>query len=148
ATNSPNWRSCAGLHEGRHAIMRPAGMGMHGGPIWLRRDDSILQQELPKGILRRMIRFAAPHRKMIVLFLCLIVVDAGVTNINPLIIRSLINNGIGGHDTDLIVRLGLLMATVSLTDALLTLGQTYVSARVGQSVLFDMRTKVFSHVQR
>jgi ATP-binding cassette subfamily B protein len=125
------------------------GMGFGGSP-W-RRDASVLQEELPKGILRRMARFAAPHRRMILVFLGIICLDAAVSNVNPLLFRTIVDNitaKVGGHDTSLIVRLAGLAALFSVTDALLTLCQTYVSARIGQSVLFDMRTRVFAHVQR
>ncbi len=62
-----------------------------GGPAgWhvmrsLSRDPSVTERRLPPGTIRRIARFAAPYKNYLVWFLALIVVDAGVGNVNPLI---------------------------------------------------------------
>ena len=132
------------------------GMGMgrgHGGPGFglmrsFRRDQSVVHQQLPPGIVRRIGRFAAPYRRMLVVFLVLIVVDAVIGAANPLIYRAIIDNGIRYHRTHLIVGLALLVGLLALADAGLTLGQRWVSARIGEGLIFDMRAKVFAHIQR
>jgi ATP-binding cassette, subfamily B, bacterial len=131
------------------------GMGMrgHGGPGFglmrsFRRDQSVVHQQLPPGIVRRIGRFAAPYRRMLVVFLVLIVVDAVIGAANPLIYRAIIDNGIRFHHTGLIVKLALLVGILALADAGLTLGQRWVSARIGEGLIFDMRAKVFAHIQR
>ena len=99
--------------------MSMAGHGMGGGGGGgqfgsvmrsMRRDDSVIKQEISKGTARRMMRFARPYRRILIWFLVLVVVDAVIGVINPLLFRSIINNGILGHDKDLIVRLALIAA--------------------------------------
>ncbi len=68
------------------------GMGRPG-----RRDRSILDEELNSGTMRRVMRLALDYRGLLAIFLALVVVDAVLTTINPLILRSIINNGIGGR---------------------------------------------------
>ena len=121
-------------------------MGM-GRPGW-RRDRSVLDEELKKGTLRRVMRMALDYRGMLAVFLALVVVDAVLTTINPLILRDIINNGIGGHDTQLIIQLALLAAVIATLDMGVSLVQRYVSSRIGETLIFDLRRKVFAHVQR
>jgi ATP-binding cassette subfamily B protein len=92
-------------------------------------------------------RFAAPYRRILGVFLGLIVVDALIGVWNPLIYREIIDGGIAKHDAHLIILLGLLLAALALVDALLSLAQRYISSRVGEGLIYDMREKVFGHVQ-
>jgi ATP-binding cassette subfamily B protein len=92
-------------------------------------------------------RFAAPYRKILGVFLGLIVVDALIGVWNPLIYRQIIDGGIAKHDSRLIVALAALLAGLALADALLSLAQRYISSRVGEGLIYDMREKVFGHIQ-
>ncbi len=133
------------------------GMGMGGGGHGgmgmglmrsLRRDNSVLQQQLPKGIVRRIATFARPYRKALGVFLVLIIIDAVIGAANPLIYRSIIDTGIGKHRPDLIVELALIVAGLAVFDAVLSLWQRWVSARIGEGLIYDMRTRVFTHIQK
>jgi ATP-binding cassette subfamily B protein len=128
-------------------MMGPGG-GAWGGMRSMRRDSSVTHQKLAPGTARRILRFAAPYKRMLGVFLVLIVVDAVIGVANPLIYREIINKGILGHRSGLIVALALLVAGLALADAALSLGQRYFSARVGEGLIFDMRSKVFAHIQR
>jgi ABC-type multidrug transport system, ATPase and permease components len=128
-------------------------MGGGGGGGWglmrsFRRDESVTSQKLSPGILRRIARFAKPYRRMLVVFLVLIVLDALLSAANPLIYRAIIDDGILPHDSGVVVRLALLLAVLALSDVVLSLWQRWISARVGESLIFDMRTQVFAHFQR
>jgi ATP-binding cassette subfamily B protein len=128
-------------------------MGPGGGPTWggmrsFRRDSSVKHQQLAPGTARRILRFAAPYKRMLAVFLVLIVIDAVIGVANPLIYRDIINNGILGHRSGLIVALAVLVGGLAIASAVLSLGQRYFSARVGEGLIFDMRSKVFAHVQR
>ncbi len=114
----------------------------------LRRDQSVTEQKLPPGITRRIARFARPYRAMLGVFLVLIVVDAVIGAANPLIYRGIINDGIMKHNTHLIILLAIVVGLLALADAGLSLWQRWVSARIGEGLIFDMRSKVFEHVQR
>jgi ATP-binding cassette subfamily B protein len=129
------------------------GMGGGGGQFGgvmrsMRRDDSVTQQHVTKGTTRRMFGFARPYRTILIWFLVLVIIDAVVGIINPLLFRSIINNGIYGHDKQLIINLSLIAALVALVDTGLTIGIRWVSAKVGEGLIFDMRSQVFEHIQR
>ena len=127
------------------------GMGGGGGGGLMRsfrRDESVTSQKLSPGILRRIARFARPYRRMLLVFLALIILDALLSAANPLIYRAIIDDGILPHDSGVVVKLALLLALLALSDVALSLWQRWISARVGESLIFDMRTQVFAHFQR
>ncbi|MDB5063958.1 MAG: transporter related protein [Chloroflexi bacterium] len=123
---------------------------MQWGPSMrsFRRDDSVKRHRLAPGTARRMAAFARPYRRMLAGFLALVVVDAAIGTANPLIFREIINGGIVHHNSRLVVGLALLVAALALVDAGLALGQRLLSSRVGEGLIFDLRARVFGHVQR
>jgi ATP-binding cassette subfamily B protein len=125
--------------------MRPAGMGMGRS---LRQDRSVLNKSVRPGTWRRMFRFVWPYRLILGGFLALVVVDAAISVVNPLIYREIINRGILGRDSGLVVGLALLLGGFAIVDAGLSILMRWVSAKVGESIIFDLRTDVFAHVQR
>ncbi len=129
------------------------GMGGGGGQFGgvmrsMRRDDSVTQQRVTKGTARRMARFARPYRRILAWFLVLVVVDAVIGVINPLLFRSIIDKGIPEHNKSLIIGLALVAAVLAIVDTGLTIGIRWVSAKVGEGLIFDMRSQVFEHIQQ
>jgi ATP-binding cassette subfamily B protein len=113
-----------------------------------RQDRTILAHRVKKGTTRRMLRFAVPYRKILSLFLPLVIIDAALGAVNPLILRAIIDRGILGHNRGLVIDLALLAAGIALLDAVVSLLERRASAIVGEGLIFDMRAKVFRHVQR
>jgi ATP-binding cassette subfamily B protein len=113
-----------------------------------RRDESVTSQKLSPGIVRRITRFAAPYRRILSVFLALIILDALLSAASPLIYRAIIDDGILPHDSGLVVELALVLAALAVADAALSLWERWISARVGEGLIFDMRTQVFAHFQR
>ena len=112
------------------------------------RDRSVVDHRVAPGTGKRMLRFASPYRRLIVFFLVLVVVDAVLGAVNPLIIRSIINTGIIGGDRDLVIELSLLLAGLAVADAGLSLVQRWISASLGEGIIFDLRSQVFGHIQK
>ncbi|WP_179519544.1 ABC transporter ATP-binding protein [Nocardioides perillae] len=120
------------------------------GPAFrtLRTDRSVAQQRLDRSTVRRVLRFARPHRRLIALFLVLTVVDAGLVVVNPLLIQRIIDDGILGGDPTLITLLALAMVATTLVSGVLMVLMGLLSSRIGEGLIFDLRTQVFAHVQR
>ncbi len=136
----------------RTARFHHQGSLMHttGGQVVrsMRRGEDIRGQKVAPGTVRRILHFAAPYRRLLLVFFGLVVLSALIGAVNPLLYREIINEGIIGQETGLVVVLALVVAGLAILDAALSLGERYVSARVGEGLVFDLRTKVFSHVQR
>jgi ATP-binding cassette subfamily B protein len=117
-----------------------------------RRDSSVTQRKLAKGTVRRIARFAAPYKKWLITFLVIILVDAVLGVANPLILKKIIDSGVApgkAHgDPGLVLELASLVGVIALADAGLTLWQRWYSARIGEGLIYDMRVKVFDHIQR
>ena len=128
-------------------MMGPGG-GMWGPMRSFRRDPSVTKRKLPAGTLRRIAAFARPYRRAIVVLISLLALDAALSAANPLIFRAIINEGILGHRSGLVVALALIVAGIAFFDAGLSLVERLFSSRIGEGLIFDMRTKVFSHIQR
>jgi ATP-binding cassette subfamily B protein len=126
------------------------GMGGPMGSVWrnIRADRTIADQKLRGDTTRRVLAFAKPHRRLIAAFLGLTVVDATLVVVPPLLVKSIVDHGILAGDNGLVVRLALVMAGVAVVDALLAIAMGYLSSRIGESLIYDLRTAVFGHVQR
>ncbi len=124
-----------------------------GGGGWMgmrsfRQDRSVLHHRVKKGTTRRMLQFSVPYRRILVFFLIVVVIDAAVAGINPLVLRALIDKGILAKNSTLVVQLALLAGGLAIVDAGLSLYERRVSALVGEGLIYDMRSKVFRHIQR
>jgi ATP-binding cassette subfamily B protein len=111
-------------------------------------DSSVLNKKIKRGTARRTLEFAAPYSWLLALFLLVVVTDATIGVINPLIYRRVINDGILSGNIALIVRLAVLAAALGLLDVVLGIIQTYLSARIGASIVLSLRTRLFQHVQQ
>jgi ATP-binding cassette subfamily B protein len=120
------------------------------GPVWrtMRSDRSVVQERVSRDTVRRIFGFARPHRRLISVFLALVVLDAAIVVVNPLLIQHLLDDGILAGRTGVVVWLASAMAVTALVDAALGVGTGYLSSRIGENLIFDLRTKVFAHVQR
>ncbi|MFD1827640.1 ABC transporter ATP-binding protein [Mumia zhuanghuii] len=98
--------------------------------------------------MRRVLAFAKPQRGQLAIFLVIIAIAAAAGALTPLLVRDLIDDGITGGDRGLVVTLALVIAALALVGAVLTVLQTWVSARIGERLIFDLRTAVFDHVQQ
>jgi ATP-binding cassette subfamily B protein len=113
-----------------------------------RRDGNVKNQQLPKGIVRRIGGFAKPYRGKLAVFLVLIILSALAGAANPLILRAVIDDGILRRRADLVVVLALAAAGLAIATAGLSLWQRWISSRIGEGLIYDMRTRVFDHVGR
>jgi ATP-binding cassette, subfamily B, bacterial len=114
----------------------------------LRSDRSVVNNKLDRGTVRRVVGFARPHRGLISVFLGLTVVDAAMVVVIPLLVQRIVDDGILAGNNRLVALLALAMAGVALFSAVLSVLNGWLSSRIGEGLIFDLRTRVFGHVQR
>jgi ATP-binding cassette subfamily B protein len=116
----------------------------------IRDSEQVNQHRINRGTTRRILTFARPYRRDIAVFLITVVIDAGIGVATPVLAGHVINaiTGGGSEAATLVVRLALLIAALAVADALLSLAQRWYSARIGEGIILDLRTKVYDHVQR
>ncbi len=125
-------------------------MGATGGAMMrsMRTDPSVAQHKLTAGTARRIVAFAQPFRRQIVWFLVTVVVDALLVVATPLLVKRIIDVGLPQRDRGVVVTAALIMAGLALFDAALGLVQRWMSSRIGEGLIYLLRTRVFAHVQR
>ena len=70
--------------------------GMRGPMRSFMRDQSVTKHKIAPGVVRRIFRFAAAYKKLLIIFLVVVVLDSAIGAVNPLILREIINGGILG----------------------------------------------------
>ncbi|MBI3688767.1 MAG: ABC transporter ATP-binding protein [Actinobacteria bacterium] len=114
-----------------------------------RQDSSLVDRKLAAGTLRRVLAFAAPYRRELAVFLVAVTADALIGVATPVLAGRVINEISGGQRSGAaIVRIALIIATLAVVDAGLSLVQRWYSSRIGEGLIYDLRTRVFEHVQR
>jgi ATP-binding cassette subfamily B protein len=112
------------------------------------RDSSVKAQRLAPGTGRRVLSYARPYRRIIAVFLALTIVDALLVVASPLILQRLIDDGVIPKDPGVVVRLAVLVAVIAAADAALGLVERWLSSRIGEGLIYDLRSEVFGHVLR
>jgi ATP-binding cassette, subfamily B, bacterial len=113
-----------------------------------RQDPSITHQKLKPGTVRRIVGYARPYKLWLAFFLTVTVLDALITVVNPLLLREIIDKGILGRHLAIVIGIAAAVAAVAIFDAFLNFAIRWYSARIGEGLIYDLRTEVFSHVQQ
>ncbi len=103
---------------------------------------------ISRAVLRRVWRFAKPYRRLIGWFLAIIVASSLISLVPPLLFREILDRAIPDGDRGLLNVLAGCIVAAAVADAGLALGERYLSSRIGEGVIFDLRVSLFDHVQR
>ncbi len=134
-------------------MAHPMGGGMSGG--WgtlraLRRAQELSGQRTRRGTARRVLAFARPFRWDITVFLLTVMVGAGIGVATPVLAGRVVDTITGGGPEAgrAVVTLAAAIAGLAVVDAGLQLAQRWYSARIGEGVILELRSRVYDHVQR
>ena len=111
-------------------------------------DPSVKEQKLKPGTVKRIFSFARPYRTNIIIYLATVVVDAGLVVATPLLLKRLIDDGVIPKDTSVVTNLAILVGLIAIADAGFNMLGRYFSSRIGEGLIYDLRSLVFSHVQK
>ena len=112
------------------------------------RDKSVTQQRLSRGLVRRIASYARPYRLDLVIFLTLTAVSSVVAVAVPLLMQTIIDRGILPKDMAVVLWVAGAVAGLALLGAVLSIATRWFSARIGEGLIYDLRTEVYEHVQR
>ncbi|TQF68635.1 ABC transporter ATP-binding protein [Rhodococcus spelaei] len=101
-----------------------------------------------RATLRRILGFAQPHRRRLILFLVVSVATAALAVATPVLAGRVVDAIVQGSDANVVVRLALLIAAIAVMEAALGLYNRFLSSSIGESLILDLRTAVFDHVQK
>ena len=124
---------------------------MHGQWMALRSlssDQSVKNQKLKAGTFKRILAFASPYRKYLIIFLTTVVIDALLVVATPLLLRSLVDQGVVKGRGDVVTKLALIVGLLAIADAVFSALGRWFSSRIGEGLIYDLRSQVFEHVQK
>jgi ATP-binding cassette subfamily B protein len=108
----------------------------------------VAEHRLRPGTYRRILRYARRYRGAIGAFLALVILDSLFVVASPLLLKQIIDRGVALGNRTLVVELAALIAVLAIVDSLAGLAQRWYSARIGEGLIYDLRTDVFGHVLR
>jgi ATP-binding cassette subfamily B protein len=111
-------------------------------------DPSVKEQKLKPGTVKRIFSFARPYRTSIIIYLATVVVDAGLIVATPLLLKRLIDEGVIPKDSSVVTSLAILVGLIAIADAAFNMLGRYFSSRIGEGLIYDLRSLVFAHVQK
>ena len=103
---------------------------------------------LGRGIVRRVWGFARPYRNRIIGFLAAIVTAALLGLVPPLLFKIIVDDAIADGDRGRLTFLALLAVAAAVADSALSLVERWLSAAIGEGLIYDLRVRLFDHVQR
>jgi len=107
-----------------------------------------VQKKVSRALVRRVIGFAEPYRRDLIAFLAL-VIAASVTTVAPaLLFKKLLDDAIPRGDRSMVMTIALIVAGLAVFDAAISLATRFFSSRIGEGLIYDLRSAVFEHVQR
>jgi ATP-binding cassette, subfamily B, bacterial len=121
---------------------------MHWGPSMFRSRDELKGRRLAPGVIRRAMGFAAPYKKSIVLFLVATVAGSFLAVVPALLFRRLIDHALPAENRSELTVLALAAVGIAFGVAMLSLAGRWYSSRVGEGLIYDLRVRLFDHVQR
>ena len=126
-------------------------MSMHGA--WLNyrsmtADPSLKQQKLKPGTIGRIFSFAKPYQVSIYIYLATVVVDAALIVATPLLLKRLIDDGVIPQNGAIVTQLAIWVGLIAIADAAFNMLGRYFSSRIGEGLIYDLRSLVFAHVQK
>jgi ATP-binding cassette subfamily B protein len=123
---------------------------IHGGGWWsyLRYDESKGRPRVDRALLQRVLAYARPYWLLVSLMLVIIIVISLIELVPPLLYRDLIDNVLPNKNFSRLNLLALGMIGIPLVSGLLGVGQRYLSARVGEGIIFDLRQALYAHLAR
>lgn len=112
------------------------------------RDRSVQDRKVSRSTVRRILSYARPYRVIVVIFLTTLVGTALLSVAQPLLFRRIVDDGISVGNSSLVTWTAIGIAGLAILDAGLGLVSRWFSARIGEGLIFDLRTQVYDHVQR
>jgi ATP-binding cassette subfamily B protein len=121
---------------------------MHTGGWW--RYIEYDEQDKPKistRLLKRVAQYARPYQWQLALLLVAIFASSLIDLIPPLIYRAIVDQALPQSNLQLLALLSLGLIAIPLLDGLIGMGQRFLSARVGENLIADLRKALYEHMQ-
>ncbi len=113
----------------------------------LTRDGSVKDKKISRALVKRILTYARPYKLIIAFFLLTLVVSSVMSVAQPLLFRRIVDQGITPGNASVVTWTAIFIALLAIGDSALGLVSRYFSSRIGEGLIFDLRTQVYDHVQ-
>ena len=111
-------------------------------------DASAKQATLSPGLVKRVWVFAHRYRSRVFGFLAIVMAEALLAVIPALLIKQIIDEAVPNGDRGQVTMLAGIMIALAFGGAVLGMVERYLSATIGEGLIYDLRSALFDHVQR
>jgi ATP-binding cassette subfamily B protein len=118
---------------------------MHGRA---RDTEALKAAQVAPGTWGRIWHFLRPYRGRLALYLGVILATAAIGSVPPLLVRQLLDQGVGHHDVSLVDALAAAMVGLALVNTALSLVNRWLGSAIGEGIIYDLRVALYEHVQR
>jgi ATP-binding cassette subfamily B protein len=121
----------------------------HRTMMGFRRDEDMKQRRIDRAVMRRVLTYIRPYTRPLVAFVVTVILGSVATALTPLLLKELLDKAIppAHHNRHLVMLVAVGAVGLALFNAVLSLAQRYYSARIGEGLIYDLRVKLFDHVQ-
>ncbi len=126
------------------------GSRVSSGDVAAQRAANAEAPRIP-NLLQRIAELFRPHRTPLIITIALVLVSAALSVIPPLLTQQAFDRGLfppeGTPNVPVLLQLVGAMLVLWLVSAGIGIGQTYLTSTVGNSVMAQLRVRLFSHLQ-
>ena len=126
----------------------PMGPHRHGPQMELTKEEKKNMPKITPALLKRMLAWMKPYRFQFLLVLVFIAVSGVLSIVPSLLTGQMIDEGLYNKDVPLLVKLALLSLAVLVGSSLISAGEVYLTTWIGQHITYDMRNKMYAHLQK
>jgi ATP-binding cassette, subfamily B, bacterial len=119
----------------------------HRTIMGFQRDEATRQRRVDRAVMRRVVTYIKPYTRPLVAFVVAVVLGSIATAVTPLLLKVLIDEAVPHHDRSLVMWVALGAVGLALFNGVVSLAQRFYSARIGEGLIYDLRVKLFDHVQ-
>ena len=113
----------------------------------LTRDSSVKKRGIRNGTVNRVLEYATPLKKDILLLILIVVIDAFLVVAQPLLFKRIIDDGITAGNKNIVITTAIYVGVLAILSAGLSIIGRLYSSRIGEGLILTLRTQVFNHVQ-
>ncbi len=124
------------------------GGGAHSAMRSMTRDPAVKDIKLKPGTVLRIWEFAKPFKLYLLFFLLTVIADSFLTVATPLLLKNLIDKGVIPKNGRVVTDLALIVGVIAVVDTGVNLISRWFSSRIGEGLIYEMRTQVFTHIQK
>lgn len=110
--------------------------------------DDIKGKAYDSKLMKRLLGYVKPYKNYVILAILLNIVVAGLGPLRPYLTKVAVDDSIVNKDYDSLLTISLILVASLIVQAFIQYALTYFTQLMGQKIIFDLRVKIFTHIQK